>query len=285
MKHILIIPVYNDWRSLNKLILNLDKSLFLDKKIKNEIFIVNDNSTEKVKLKLKNLKLIKKIKIIFLKKNLGSQKAIAVALNHLKKIKDDFIVTVMDGDGEDDPIQVKKMLRIAIKNPKHVVTFNRLKREEPIILLILYKVHLLLTFLFTLKWVSFGNFSTFNKSNISKILSNNSSWYAYSSSVLKNCKIIRFYSRRKKRYFDKSKLGLISLIEHSLRVNVVFHKTILFTSLIYLIIISIFLNGNAQLILSLLVCLFNIFALITKLKHFNNNFSNLKKYVKKVTLI
>ena len=57
MKHILIIPVYNDWRSLNKLILNLDKSLFLDKKIKNEIFIVNDNSTEKVKLKLKNLKL------------------------------------------------------------------------------------------------------------------------------------------------------------------------------------------------------------------------------------
>ena len=49
MKHILVIPVYNDWKSLNKLIFNLNKSLHFNKQVINEILIVNDNSSEKVK--------------------------------------------------------------------------------------------------------------------------------------------------------------------------------------------------------------------------------------------
>tara|TARA_Y100000385_G_scaffold290561_1_gene364261 strand:+ start:2780 stop:3634 length:855 start_codon:yes stop_codon:yes gene_type:complete len=284
MKHILVIPVYNDWKSLNKLIFNLNKSLHFNKHVINEILIVNDNSSNKVKLNLKNLKSIKKINMIFLKKNLGSQKAIALGLDHLKKIKKNFFVTIMDGDGEDDPMLVKKMLKIAINNPKCVITSNRKKREEPIIFLFLYKIHLFLTYLFTWKWISFGNFSTFNKSNINKILSNNYSLYAHSSSVLKNCKIIRLYSKRKKRYFDKSKLGIIALVEHSLRVNAVFYKNIFITSLIYLIIITGFLEGNIQFLLGFGIIIFNIFVLIVKLKHWNN-FSSLKKYVKKVKLI
>ena len=91
MKHILLIPVFNDWKSLNKLILKLDNTLKFKKKIQNEILIINDNSTNKLVLNFKKLKLIRKIKIISLKNNFGSQKAIAIGLNYLKKIKGNFI--------------------------------------------------------------------------------------------------------------------------------------------------------------------------------------------------
>tara|TARA_X000000950_G_scaffold272790_1_gene355810 strand:+ start:3557 stop:4414 length:858 start_codon:yes stop_codon:yes gene_type:complete len=285
MKHIVVIPVYNDWRSLNKLISKLNSVLIKDKKIRNEILIINDNSTKEVKINSKNLKSIKKIKVIYLKKNLGSQKAIAIGLSYLKKIKENFFITVMDSDGEDDPFQVKKMLKLAIKNPALVVTSNRKQREESIIIILLYKLHLILTYLFTQKWISFGNFSTFNKKNLNKLLSSNSSWYSHSSSVLKNCDILRLYSKRKKRYYDKSKLGLLSLIEHSLRVNAVFYKNIFFSSLIYLSVIFIFFENNLRNLLIFGVILFNTLILIIKFSHWNNNFSDISKFIKKIKLI
>ena len=91
MKHVIIIPIYNDWKSLNKLLLKLDHSLKNEKKIKNEILLVNDDSSKKLNLKKKKFKVIKRIKVIFLKKNLGSQKAIAIGLSYLKKLKENFL--------------------------------------------------------------------------------------------------------------------------------------------------------------------------------------------------
>ena len=281
MKHVIVVPVYNDWKSLNKLLLKLDKYLGRGRGIKNEILVINDNSSKKIKIKKRKFKSIKKIKTIFLKKNLGSQKAIAVGLSYLKTIKENFFVTVMDSDGEDDPLQVRKMLNVAIKNPNHVITSNRKQREEPLIIIALYKLHLLLTFLFTWKWISFGNFSTFNKKNLNKILSNNSSWYAHSSAILKNCNIIRLYSKRQKRYFDKSNLGMLSLIEHSLRVNAVFYEKIFLSSLIYLLIMQIFLDDNLKLLFTYGVIMFNLLIIFIKFKHLISSISDITKYIKK----
>jgi polyisoprenyl-phosphate glycosyltransferase len=281
MKHIIVVPVYNDWKSLNKLLLKLDKYLGRGKGIKNEILVINDNSSKKVNIKKRKFKSIKKIKTIFLKKNLGSQKAIAVGLSYLKTIKENFFVTVMDSDGEDDPLQVRKMLNVAIKNPNHVITSNRKQREEPLIIIALYKLHLLLTSLFTWKWISFGNFSTFSKKNLNKILSNNSSWYAHSSAILKNCNIIRLYSKRQKRYFDKSNLGMLSLIEHSLRVNAVFYERIFLSSLIYLLIMQIFLDDNLKLLFTYGVIMFNLLIIFIKFKHLISSISDITKYIKK----
>ena len=137
-------------------------------------------------------------------------------------MKGNFFITVMDGDGEDSPRFVRKMLSQSMIYNDYVITSNRLKREESWIVIFLYKIHLSVTYFFTFKWISVGNFSTFHNSYLNRLLSNNSSWFAHSSSILKNCKIKRLYSKREKRYFDKSKLGILSLIEHSLRVNAVF---------------------------------------------------------------
>lgn len=276
MKHIIVIPVFNDWKSLNKLLLQLNKNLEKPKKINHEILIINDNSSEKIKLKLKKLKILKNIKILSLNKNFGSQISIAIGLNYLKKIKGNFYITVMDADGEDNPRQVNRMLKEAINNQSLVITSNRKKRKEALIIVFLYKVHLLITFLFTMKWISFGNFSTFCSKNLKNLLSNNNSLYAHSSSVLKNCNIKRLYAKREKRFFDKSKLGLIALADHSLRVNSVFYRNIIFSSVIYSILILLLIEPHCSYLFLSPILIFNFFIFLVKVKFYNlklNKFS------------
>ena len=63
----ILIPSFNDWVSLNKLLFHLNKAV---QGVKGEfkVIVVNDCSTEKINLKTKNLKNIKNIKMLNLKK-------------------------------------------------------------------------------------------------------------------------------------------------------------------------------------------------------------------------
>ncbi|MBL6758820.1 MAG: glycosyltransferase family 2 protein [Pelagibacteraceae bacterium] len=275
MKHIVVIPVFNDWKSLNKLLTKLNFFLKNKKKITNEVLIVNDNSSEEIQLDYKRYESFKNIKILSLRKNVGSQIAIAIGLNYLNSLKNEFYVTVMDADGEDSPAQVNIMLECAINNKNFVVTSNRKKRKESLLIILLYKLHLLLTFLFTAKWISFGNFSTFHKKNLKKLLSNKCSLYAHSSSILKNCNIKRLYAVREKRFYDKSKISILGLIYHSLRVNSVFYKNIFFSSVVYTSIIYIFFEP----ILLFPILFYNLIILYTKYKFWNFKMIFLKDFI------
>ena len=64
---IILTPTFNDWQSLNKLLLEADKNI---KGLKGNfrVLIINDASTIKPKLDLKNIKRLRNIQIITLKK-------------------------------------------------------------------------------------------------------------------------------------------------------------------------------------------------------------------------
>ena len=284
-KHIILVPVYNDWKSLNKLLTHLNKVFKNTNDYINEVLIINDNSTDEINIKKNNLSSIKKITIITLKKNLGSQRAITIGLLYLRKKKDSF-VTIMDADGEDDPFQIETMLKEARKNKNFVITSNRKKRKESLLIQVLYRIHLIITFIFTFKWISFGNFTTFNSRNISKILSNNDCWYAYSSSVIRNCEIKRLYAKREKRYFDKSKLNLLTLMEHSLRVNAVFFPKIFFNSILYLLLIYFSLSiFNLNYIFIYLIILFNLLLFYIRKKYYIANLNRINNLIDNIKLL
>jgi len=286
LKHIILIPVYNDWKSLNKLLIEIDKCLKTDALFDTEILIINDQSTEKFYINNQHFLSIKKIEIATLKKNIGSQKSIAVGLSYLKKLKSNFFITVMDGDGEDSPYEIKKMLNEAIKYENFIITSNRKKRRESLWVVLLYRIHLIISFLFTLKWISFGNFTTFSSKNLIKLLSSNSSWYAHSSSVLKNCKIKRIYAKREKRYFDKSKLNLFALIEHSLRVNTVFFPKIFINSFLYSLIILLAVKTfYLDYIFIFLILIFNILLFFIRKKHYIKDISDSDKLIDNIKLL
>lgn len=274
-RHIILIPVYNDEKSLIKLLQNIDDHLKIVVNFETEILVLDDRSSEEMSLKSDKFKNIKKIGIIRVKENIGSQKVISIGLNYLRDIKENFFITVMDSDGEDNPQEISKMLDLALKNNDSVITSNRKSRNDPLIIKILYRIHLFITFLFSFKWITFGNFTSFNSINLKNILNDNSSWFAYSSSVVKNCKIKRIYAKRESRYFDKSKLGLLKLVEHSIRVNSVFSNRITLISILYIgFIYIIFGLKSITFIIISSIIFFNILIYLVKFIHSIKNLKN-----------
>lgn len=269
LKYLFLIPVFNDWKSLNLLMQNIDKELSNFSRI-GGILIINDKSTEKPEINLNGLNNIKSIQLLNLNKNLGSQKSISIGLKYLLKKNISSIITVMDSDGEDDPSKINEMINIAEKNKDKIVTSNRTSRKENLIFKWLYEMHKLLTFVFSTHWISFGNFSSFHSDNLSKILIDNTAWLAFSSAISKNCKIIRLYAMRKQRYFGKSKVNFLSLVLHSLRVISVLQFNVFFISLLYscLLFFLFFINENTfYLFLISLIIILNFILLIVKNKN------------------
>ena len=199
MNNIFILtPTFNDSRSLNKLLFVLNKSI-RKKNTKFRVIIVNDCSSEKIDLKTKNLHNIDNIKILNLKKNVGSQKAIYIGLKYIEKYKYKSIISVLDSDGEDDPFKLKKLIDLAIKEKGIIFAASRSRRRENILLRTLNKIRLLITFILTGKNMNFGNFSAFASVNLKNIFLNTNLWLAYSGGILKNCKKIKLISIEKKK--------------------------------------------------------------------------------------
>ena len=80
----IILPTFNDWKSLSILLSQIEKHL----KNTGDIFkvlIIDDNSTKKNNFELNKNKFFREINILSLKKNVGSQKAIATGLKFISK--------------------------------------------------------------------------------------------------------------------------------------------------------------------------------------------------------
>ena len=282
---IILTPTFNDWRSLSKLLLEIDKNI-RGLKGNFKVLIINDASTIKPKLNLRNIKRLRKIHIITSKKNLGSQKSICLGLKYLRSKKTKAIITIIDSDGEDDPKHIKKLINLAQKNPDSIVSANRLKRKENIFFRLFYKLHLLITFLFTGKYIDFGNYCSFNSLNLKKLLSNANLWLACSAGIVKNCDSIKpYYANRKKRYFDSSKATLSFLFKHSLNIIAVFKSDVQRNSFIFcLIFLSIFLFVKMLtfFVFIIIIIIFNIAIYYQGKQIYNfHNCLNLIKQIKK----
>ena len=115
----IVIPVYNDWKSLNRLLIKINDKIKQVNSVK--ILVVDDFSKVKCFLNKKKFNKLKEIKILRLNQNLGSQKAIAIGLEYLKKLNKNFYITVMDGDGEDDPSKIDEMVNTAKKYKNYII--------------------------------------------------------------------------------------------------------------------------------------------------------------------
>lgn len=281
----ILLPLYNDWRSFNSLLKKINNELKNTKRYV-DILILDDCSTQRSNVNFRKLKFIRKIKILTSATNLGSQKIISMGLDYIKNKKNEIIV-IMDSDGEDDVSYLNILIDQAIKKQNYVVVAKRKKRKESLMFKILYKIHLIITFFLTMKWISFGNYSSFHSKNLGKILKNNLSWLAYSSCVMHNCNIYKINAERQKRLHGKSKLSFFGLFKHSFRILSVFQKKILLTSIFYLFVISILKFSLPLEIIYIFVSILiivNILVFITK-KIILNDYPRKKLLFKKIKII
>jgi glycosyltransferase involved in cell wall biosynthesis len=117
MKISIIIPVYNEEATIEKIFLKI-LALKLKKK---QIIIVDDCSVDQTKKILKKNIFLKADKIIFHKKNSGKGAAIRSAKKYLKG----DIVIIQDADLEYNPRDYRKLVKPIIRNKFNVVYGSR----------------------------------------------------------------------------------------------------------------------------------------------------------------
>ena len=269
----IILPTYNDWKSLSILLDQIEKNLNNTKNIY-KVLIIDDNSSEKNSYKFNKNKFFKEIEIISLKKNVGSQKAIATGLKFISNLKNKkerkFII--MDSDGEDDPKKIKDIIKLIDKNPNiETITMKRTLRKESFFFSILYEIHLIVTLLITLKYIRFGNFSFLNKKVINEITKKKELWLAYSATLKKYFNTNNSISApRRKRISGKSKMSYFGLIIHSLNIQAVFMKNILILYVFYFFLFLYMFNFLTLTSVLLLFFIAHFLILIFNVKKKNN---------------
>ena len=234
MKVKILIPIYNDWQSVFKLLENIDNEIAgLQDEL--SVIIVNDASTEQKPEFVLNLKNLKSVKIINMKENRVHARCIAAGLKYIYKNEDFDYVIPMDGDGEDRPEEVKQLIEKAKNYPETVITANRIKRSEGIIFKTSYLIHKYLTYIFAGQSIKFGNYTCLPKFAVVKMIEEASTWCSYSGSLTKIVKDKKTIpSIRGIRYFGPSKMSIYSLLKHSLSIIAVFKFTALIRSIIFL---------------------------------------------------
>ena len=229
----ILIPVYNDWQSVFKLMENINLEVSsLDFEF--SVIIVNDASTEsrpEISSKLDNLK---NIKIINMKENRGHARCIASGLKYiLEKEEFDYVIP-MDGDGEDRPEEIKKLVSKLKEYPDKVIVGERVKRSESSFFKVCYFIHKIITYTFTGQSIKFGNYTCLPKSIVEKMINEKATWNSFSGSLAKVVKNkVTIASERGTRYFGPSKMSFMNLLKHSFSIISVFKFGVIIKSFIF----------------------------------------------------
>ena len=234
MKIKILIPIYNDWQSVFKLLENIDSEIAgLD--VEASVLIVNDASTEQRPEINFNLNNLKSVQVINMKENRGHARCNATGLKYINEKEDFDYVIPMDGDGEDRPEEIRLLIDKIKEYPDTVITGDRIERSEGFIFKFCYLIHKYLTYVFTGQSIKFGNYTCLPKSTVAKMADEAATWSSFSGSLSKTAKVRKSVSSiRGSRYFGPSKMSFINLLKHSLSIIAVFKSTVLIRSIIFL---------------------------------------------------
>ena len=282
MKIKILIPIYNDWQSVLKLLENINLEI---SNLKNEfsVIIVNDASTENMPEFLVNLDNFKSIKIINMKENRGHARCNASGLKYIIENEEFDYIIPMDGDGEDRPEEIKSFIDNLEYSPDKPIVGERVKRSEGLFFKLCYLIHKIITIVFTGQSIKFGNYTFLPKSTVQKMVNEKATWSSFSGSLAKVAKDrATIPSERGTRYFGPSKMSFKDLMIHSLSIISVFKINVLIRSVLFLLVYMFLIHQNITaimlipviLVMALLVSVF-VVSKRENLEELNNSPSNI----------
>ena len=286
-KIIILIPIYNDWHSVFKLIkdINLQVSTLSDEF---SVIIINDASIENRPEFSPDLNNLKSVQIINMKQNKGHARCIASGLKYIYEKKEFDYVIPMDGDGEDRPEEIKNFIELTDQSEDKSIVGERVKRSESLFFKICYLFHKFLTLAFTGQSIRFGNFTCLSKITVEKMINEKATWNSFSGSLKKVEKdLSSIPSIRGTRYFGPSKMSFFNLLKHSLSIISVFRKTVLIRSALFIIFYILIIKSYASIITSiplilLLIMIYSIstLALRENRDEFDKSLENINGFVR-----
>ena len=283
----ILIPVYNDWESLKKLISQINENLKVFNDISFDCLIVNDASTIQIP-EIRRPSKFDSLEILNMKENRGHARCNAFGIRYIFKNKKFDNLILMDGDGEDRPVEIKSLIEKLKENPSKSVVAKRVKRSEGIFFQLLYQVHKLLTFFFTGKKINFGNYSILTREDVENLHSKASLWSSFSGSVKKHIyNLNEIDSIRGSRYFGPSKMSILKLVIHSLSIIAVFKFQVFLRSalmIIFLAYLSSYL-GDFTIVLQILIVVFNLMIFVLSKREIEEDLINSHKNLQEVKTI
>ena len=281
-KFIILIPIYNDWKSVFQLLENIDLQIAKwDAEVL--VLIINDGSTEERTVTELSFKNIKTVRVMNMKQNQGHARCNAAGLKYLTEKEDFDYVILMDGDGEDRPEELTSLFNKSKENPLKTVTANRIKRSEGSFFKLLYECHKILTYVFTGKLIKFGNYSCLPKEDAARLVKEACIWSSFSGSVTKIISDrVSVPSIRGKRYFGPSQMSFLKLLVHSFSIIAVFKGSVIVRSVLFLIFYLFFVSSNLSIVtlfpvFIIFIFLFLIFKVSSRenIEALNNSLENI----------
>ena len=279
----ILIPVYNDWQPVLKLLENINSEV---SKLEAEfsVIIVNDASTESRLELLANLDSLKSIQVINMNENRGHARCNATGLKYINEKEDFDYIIPMDGDGEDRPEELCLLIEKFKEYPDTVITADRVKRSEGPVFKFCYLAHKYLTLIFTGQSIKYGNYTCLPKSIVSKMVNEPATWSSFSGSLAKIVKDRKSIpSERGTRYFGPSKMSFINLLKHSLSIIAVFKTTLLIRAILFLIAYLFLITGNISIVtlipvIGVIIMIISVIILSKRenISEFNNSLENIR---------
>jgi hypothetical protein len=216
---LILIPIYNDWTAVALLLAKLNRVL-AGAGLTAGILLVDDGSTigRSSCWSAEDWPAIDRIDVLSLRRNVGHQRAIAVALAFVAEHLHPAALVVMDGDGEDAPEDVPRLYACLNQNHGRAVVFaERTRRSESLPFRIFYALYRWAHLLLTGIPVRVGNFSIIPSGQLRRLVVVSELWNHYAAAVFK-ARLPRttIPTVRAERLAGESRMNFVDLVTHGL---------------------------------------------------------------------
>ncbi|MGA2496499.1 MAG: glycosyltransferase [Tepidisphaeraceae bacterium] len=226
---VILVPIYNDWLPAARLVKQLDEVL-VQHCLQTEILLVDDGSTQLMHAEMTSLRLraIEQVQVLRLRRNVGHQRAIAIGLTYVEENMQGRALVVMDGDGEDDPSDIPRMVaKMEDVGEKMIVFAERTKRSESLTFRVFYYLYRMLHLLLTGMRVRVGNFSVIPWEMLVRLVVVSELWSHYAAAVIKSRLLFETVpTQRAKRIDGRSHMNFATLVLHGLSAISVFGELV-----------------------------------------------------------
>jgi len=221
---VVLTPYYEDRDAVGRLFADLYKQFGT----KVHVVVVDDGSVHEP-LELSSLSdAMLSGEIVYLKRNLGHQRAIAVGMNYVAEHFPDSIVVTMDSDGEDRPNSIPELLA-QLENTTNVdvVVATRKSRVESWRFQFFYYWYKFFFELATGRHINFGNFMALKPAAVARIASMQELWIHFAGTVLlSKLRLGQCPIARCARYAGTSKMNFVGLVLHGFKGLMVFAEDV-----------------------------------------------------------
>jgi polyisoprenyl-phosphate glycosyltransferase len=222
-----LMPIYNDWSAVSTVLLELERELRSQNRTAS-VVLIDDGSSQlpdfgNPPVASSSLTAVTSIDVVHLRRNLGHQRAIAIGLAFLNDRDGSDAVVVMDGDGEDLPADVNRLLAALGQDSSRIVFAERTRRSEGAVFTALYWAYRVIHRVLTGERVRVGNFSVIPKHLLRNLVAVSELWNHYAAAVFHaRLPFTTIPTRRGTRYAGQSQMNFVAMVTHGLSAMSVF---------------------------------------------------------------